>query len=452
MKLKMVRSVLRRTLALVALLALIVPKGSVAQEAFTIRQAIDYARSHSPALAIAANDQRRADAQAQEAVAGYLPQINGSGQFDDNLKRQTTFLPAGIFSDQPTPVQFGTQYSTNLSVQAEQTLIDVAQLNGIQANKPNTTMAAIKLKQAEEQVVYDVAKAYAQVQTYREQVKLLEENLKQYDALVPILRLRLANGVAQQLDLDRVEVTQRNIRSQLTVAQANYDVSIGQLQRTMGMPLEQPVIVVDEVRTDMAHREPVTKSFELNNLLSYQYNEQSELLYGIDLKRKRNAFLPTLSAYGRYGAMAQGNELAESYDNWFDYAAIGLKLNVPLFSGLRRTSQIKQSEIALQNLREQQRDANLGFQLNYKSANTRLLASTSTADRDAESLQLAERVFANTNLQYQQGLASLSDLLNADYQLKEARNNWTNSLLNRAVSLLDLERSKGTLLEYANTL
>lgn len=434
------------------LLAILVGTGLNAQQAFTLRQSIDYARSHSPAMAIAQNDQQKADALAQEAVAGYLPQINGSGAFDDNLKRQTTFLPAGIFSDQPTPVQFGTQYSTNLSVQAEQTLIDVAQLNGIQANKPNTAMAAIKVKQAEEQVVYDVAKAYAQVQAYREQVKLLEENLKQYDELVPILRLRLEKGVAQQLDVDRVEVTQRNIASQHTVAQANYEVSVAQLKRTMGMPMNEELQVTDEVKGSGDVRQPTNAGFALNNLLGYQYNQQSELLYGIDLKRKRNAFLPTLSAYGRYGAMAQGNDLAESYDNWFDYAAIGLKLNVPLFSGLRRTSQIKQSEIALQNLREQQRDANLGFELNYKSADTRLLASSSTADRDAESLRLAERVFANTNLQYQQGMASLSDLLNADYQLKEARNNWTTSLLNRAVALLDLERSKGTLLDYANTL
>lgn len=440
---------MKRILPLIAVLA---GTGLSAQQAFTLRQSIDYARSHSPAMAIAQNDQQKAEAQAQEAVAGYLPQINGTGAFDDNLKRQTTFLPAGIFSDQPTPVQFGTQYSTNLSVQAEQTLIDVAQLNGIQANKPNTAMAAIKLKQAEEQVVYDVAKAYAQVQTYKEQVKLLEENLKQYDELVPILRLRLEKGVAQQLDVDRVEVTQRNLASQHTVAQANHEVAVAQLKRTMGMPMNEDLSITDEVKGSGDVRQPSSTDFALTNLLGHQYNQQSELLYGIDLKRKRHAFLPTLSAYGRYGAMAQGNDLSQSYDNWFDYAAIGLKLNVPLFSGSRRTSQIKQSEIALQNLREQQRDANLGFELNYKSANTRLLASTSTADRDAESLRLAERVFANTNLQYQQGMASLSDLLNADYQLKEARNNWTTSLLNRAVALLDLERSKGTLLQYANTL
>ncbi len=432
-------------------LLLTIAGSAAAQQSMSLRQAIDYGRAHSPTMAIAANDQQKADAVAQEAVAGYLPQINGSGQLDDNIKRQTTILPAGTFGPEPVAVQFGTQFITTLNVQAEQTLIDVAQLNGIQANKPNTAMAAIKVKQAEEQVVYDVAKAYAQAQTYREQVQLLEANRKQYDELVPILQLRLEKGVVQQLDVDRVEVTQRNINSQLRVAQANYEVSVDQLKRTMGMPMAEALEVADAVRTDG----PATgtgNGFELGKVLGYQLNEQSELLYGIDLKRKRNMWLPTLSAYGRYGAMAQGNDLGGSYENWFDYAAIGLKLNVPLFSGLRRSSQIKQSEIALMNLREQQRDANLGFELNYKSANTRLLATSSTAQNDAESLELAERVFANTNLQYQQGTASLSDLLNADYQLQVARNNWTTSILNRSIAVLDLERSKGDLLTYANTL
>ncbi|MBX2971510.1 MAG: TolC family protein [Flavobacteriales bacterium] len=440
---------MKRLLPFIAVLAAV---NAHAQQAFTLRQAIDYGRSHSPQMAIAANDQRKADAMAQEAVAGYLPQVNGSGQLDDNLKRQTTILPAGTFGPEPVAVQFGTQFITTLNVQAEQTLIDVAQLNGIQANKPNLAMAGIKVKQAEEQVVYDVAKAYAQAQTYHAQVLLLEENLKQYDELVPILKLRLEKGVAQQLDLDRVEVTQRNIRSQLTVAQANHEVAVAQLKRAMGMPMQEGLVVADRVRPADDMRQPSATPFALSNLLGFKYNEQSVLLYGIDVKRKRNAWLPTLSAYGRYGAMAQGNDLGHSYDNWFDYAAIGLKLNVPLFSGLRRSSQLKQSEIALDNLREQQRSANLGFELDYRSADTRLLASTSTVANDEGNLKLAERVFANTNLQYQQGTATLSDLLNADYQLKEARNNWTTSVLNRSVAVLDVEKAKGTLLDYVNTL
>jgi len=425
---------------------------ATAQQPLTLRQAIDHGRAHSPSLALAANGERRADAQFHEALAGYLPQINGTGQFDDNLKRQTTILPAGAFGPEPVAVQFGTQFNTNLSVQAEQMLVDVAQINGLQANVTNRKMAALKKQQAEEQLVYDVCRAYLQAQVYGEQVKLLEENLKQYDELVPILTLRLEKGVAQPLDVDRVEVTQRNIASQLTVARANAEVATAQLKRTIGMPMNEDISLADPVPASADMRQPSAVPFALTNLSGAKYLEQALMAQTVDLRRKHNAYVPTLSAYGRYGAMAQGNDLGKSYDNWYDYASIGLKLNVPIFSSFRRLSQVKLSAIALDDLREQQRDANLGFELDHRSADTRLLASTTTVRNDEENLRLAERVFANTNLQYQQGLASLSDLLNADYQLKEARNSWTASLLNRSIAVIDLERSKGTLLAYVNTL
>lgn len=436
-----------RTL-LLPLLALSAP----AMAQLTLKEAIAYGKENSPTLVIAANDHAVAKAKAQEALSGYLPQVSGSGQLDDNLKRQTTILPPGIFGPDPTPVQFGTQYNTSLTLQGEQTLIDVSQLNGIQANKPNIAMADIQEQRAEEQLIYDVARAYAEALTYREQTRLLAENLQQYNELVPILELREAKGVAQPLDLDRTQVTQRNIRSQYTVAQAQYDIAVDRLKQVIGMPLSQPLVLTDSILDPNTVGAKRAESFALNNLLEYKYSEQSLLLYGIDLKRKRNAFLPTLSAYGRYGAMAQGNELGSSYNNWYDFASIGLKVNVPVFSGLRRSSQIKQSELALLSARETLKLNSSGWELNYRNADTRLTASEINVVNDAENLQLAEKLFAMTNTQYQEGLLSLSDLLTANYQLKEAQNNYTTSLLSNYLAIIELQRAQGSLIQFANAL
>ena len=436
-----------RTL-LLPLLALTAP----AMAQLTLKEAIAYGKEHSPTLVIAANDHAVTHAQAQEALSGYLPQVNGTGQLDDNLKRQTTILPAGIFSSEPTPVKFGTQFNTSLSLQGEQTLVDVGKLNGIQAIKPDIKRADIQLQQAEEKLIYDVARAYAEALTYREQTRLLADNLQQYDDLLPILQLRQEKGVAQPLDLDRTQVTQRNIKSQYTVSQANYDVAVDRLKQVIGLPLDQLVELTDSILDPRNIGALGSDGFVLGNLLEYKYSEQMLLLYGIDLKSKRNAFLPTLSAYGRYGTMAQGNDLGSSYQNWYDFAAIGLKLNVPIFSGMRRVSQIKQSELALSSAREQLKLNSSGWELTYRNADTRLTASEINVNNDAENLNLAEKVFAVTNKQYQEGLVSLSDVLTANYQLKEAQNNYTTSLLNNYLAIIDIQRAKGSLIQFANAL
>lgn len=434
--------------------ALLCATVSLAQQSHTmsLKEAITYGRQHSPALVISTNDVYKAKAQAAETRGALLPQINVGGQLDDNIKRQTTYLPAGIFSETPMPVELGTQYSTSLSIQSEQALFDMSLHQAMRANQPNMAMARIRNEQTEEQLVYDASRAYAQALIHQEQVRLLAENQKQYDELVPILQLRLEKGVVQQLDVDRVEVTRRNIISQRTVAQANYDLAIAQLQRVIGMPLENKLTLSDPVELAAGLRTPTPDPFYLEGLSSHRLSEQSILLKEIDMKRKRSMRLPTLSSYGRFGALAQGDDFGGHFDTWNSYNTIGLKMNVPLFNGFRRTSQIKQAEIDLMNAREQMKLNELGWQLDYRNAETRMTASQSTVANDEENLHLAERVFANTTLQYQQGLAPLSDLLNADYQLQEARNNYTTSLLNHYIATIDVEKAKGSLIDFAQTL
>lgn len=434
--------------------ALLCATVSIAQQSHTmsLKEAIAYGRANNPAITIAANDQKRAGAQAAEARNAFLPEIYVSGTADDYIKRQTTYLPAGVFGEEPMPVRLGTQFATSAALVSEQKLIDFTIYQNIKATAPNMEIARLRGVQTEEQLIYDASKAYAQALIHQEQVRLLAENQKQYDELVPILRLRLEKGVAQPLDVDRVEVTRRNIISQRTVAEANYALAIDQLKRAIGMPLGDELVLSDRIDATSTPKRPTTSGFALTALSSHRISEQSILMKEFELKRRRAMALPSLSSYSRFGALAQGDDLSGHLDRWNSYNSMGLKLHVPLFSGFRRSNQVKQAELDLLSAREQMKLNEMGWELDHRNAGTRLTASESTVANDAENLRLAEQVFANTNLQYQQGLSPLSDLLNADYQLQEARNNYTTSVLNHYIATIDLEKSKGTLLDFAQTL
>jgi outer membrane protein len=62
--------------------------------------------------------------------------------------------------------------------------------------------------------------------------------------------------------------------------------------------------------------------------------------------------------------------------------------------------------------------------------------------------KLAEDVYADTRLQYQQGTGSPLDLIQAESSLKEAQNNYTSKLFNLYSARIDLEYSKGTLKNF----
>jgi len=58
---------------------------------------------------------------------------------------------------------------------------------------------------------------------------------------------------------------------------------------------------------------------------------------------------------------------------------------------------------------------------------------------------LAQEVLDNTKNNYYQGLASLTDLLDAENSLTEAQNNYTSALLDYKLAEIQLIKSKGEL-------
>ncbi len=135
-----------------------------------------------------------------------------------------------------------------------------------------------------------------------------------------------------------------------------------------------------------------------------------------------------------------------------DFSAIGLKLTVPLFDGFKRKSQYTQTKLqrdnAVKNLELDKQSFNMEYRNNY----TKMGKAQKSMAIDQNNIQLALSVFTSVNLQYQKGITDLTDWLNAQYSLREAQANYLNSLYNFCIAGIDLEKSKGTLLQFYKSL
>jgi outer membrane efflux protein len=87
----------------------------------------------------------------------------------------------------------------------------------------------------------------------------------------------------------------------------------------------------------------------------------------------------------------------------------------------------------------------LAMDLAYENAHSRLTNNLLTIDSQKENVKLAEEVLLNTQNNYQQGLASLTDLLEAERSLSDAKNNYTNALLDYKLAEIQLLKSQGKL-------
>ena len=130
---------------------------------------------------------------------------------------------------------------------------------------------------------------------------------------------------------------------------------------------------------------------------------------------------------------------------WSDYSAISVGLNVPIFSGFGTRAKIRQAQIESEALEATLKDTRLAMDFAAKNAQSELTNNLLTIDSQKENVKLAEEVLLNTQNNYQQGLASLTDLLDAERSLSDAKNNYTSALLNYKLAEIALLKAQGKL-------
>ena len=442
---------MKRILVYLSALLLLGSVPGQAQSAWSLKQCIDYGLEHYGTVRLADYQKQTADQQARQALGLYLPQVSGTGNFTDNIKLQTSVIPAGIFGPEPTRIAFGQKYQTNVSASATQAIYDKSLILGLKANKPNQQLADLNSRATREDIVYNITSNYYQVFVAQQQIALLRDNLERTQQVLDILKLQRDNGVIQPVDYTNTEVTYNNTRSQLSLAENDLNLALNTLKYQMGLSQDQPLALPDSLPQDQVPALGLVQ-FDVNNLAGYQQGETNLTLQRLQLDRIRAGYQPTLSANASYGTLAFANDFGGAFRNFNSFGSIGLTLRVPIFDGLQRDAQVKQQKLTVLTQEEQQKLNASAYQLQFNNSQSQLQRAQATAQNDERTVKQAQEVYNITTLQYKQGVKGLTDLINADNQYRQAQSNYINSLINFYRARLDLEQSQGTLLSFYNQL
>ena len=431
---------------LILLGVLLLGSSSWAQSPMSLKECIDYGLKHHGMQVVAANDIASAKQKVREGLASYLPQVNGQVAFDDNIVRPTTVIPAGAFSPQEIKIQFGNQYNTNAVIQLDQVVYDRSMLLGLQILDPYADIAVITKEKNEQMLMYGAAMSYYQVQIYMEQKRLLSENIGKFEKLANVLKLQVAQGVARKMDYDRIAVTLANLHAQEEVMGNEIEMAYNRLKNAIGMALDEPLTVApgawneaDALSTHATVGGGVGKSLDL------KIQEKAISIQEIQLRRSQAMYLPTLGVYARTGAQAFGDDFTKAYSKWYGYASIGLSLKIPIWNSFRTPAQVKQNELALLTARENFKLSKNQIELQQQNAEVQWYSAQASIDGTKKNMELAKDILDVTQLQMEQGVATLSDLLSADYAHKEAQTNYITALLRVITARLEFEKAQGTL-------
>ena len=424
-------------------------------KSLTLKEAINYALENKADAKKAKLKVENSEYQIQEIRSRALPQISANGNLTYNPVLQTTVIDGANFGQPGSIIQanFGQKWISTAGVSLTQALFDQSVFIGLKAAKSTREFYQINQQLTEEQVIERVANNYYQVYVQRQKLTVIDSTYKNTTKVRNIIKGQFDNGLAKKIDLDRILVKISNINTQRQQVLNAVQIQENTLKFYMGMPIETQIVIPNtafEVSSQSLSELPNT-----SNRTEYLLLKKQEQLLTYQKKAVEAGYYPTVSLSAGYNYIGQGPVMpigGKPADGvyWSDFSSIGLNLKVPIFTGFGTRAKVRQADIDLRSIKEDLNDTKLSLDLAFANAKTQIDNSLTTINNQKENAQLAKEVLDNTRNNYIQGLASLTDLLDAENSLTEAQNNYTSAILDYKLAEIQLIKSKGELKSLIN--
>ncbi len=419
-------------------------------ESLSIQEAVAYAKQHSYQVKKVLEDVRIQQQVNREVTASALPQVNGSFNFINNIKLPVSLVPGEFFGGAPgtfIPVQFGVQYSATTGAELNQILFDGQVFVGLQARNAAMEFARKNAEITEEAIAVNVHKVYYQLLIGEQQLDLYHDNIERFEKLYHDTREIYKNGFAEQLDVDKVNVTLTNLRTDSLKLKTQLNNGYLGLKMLLGMPLTDSLVLTDQLNDELIKENLLDSAYSFTDRREFQLLQIGKELNDYNVKRYKLMALPTVSAFGNYFTNAQRNEFDffKSGGRWFQQSTLGLRINIPIFDGNRRRALLEQARSAVRKTEYDMELLKLSIENDVASARNRFRDAVLAVDAQQKNIELAERVFDQTKKKYEQGLGSNTEINTAQTELRSAQTNLYAALYDAALAKVDYLKAIGKL-------
>lgn len=433
---------------------------ATAQQAtpLSLQACMDYALKHNYNIKNAQLDVQIQKAQNDQTLSVSYPHINAKAELDDFLNPQKTFIDGStfVFPGQ-TPAPYGTivplaftiPYATSASISGSQLLFDGGVFIAWKARNTVLEFARLNGQVTEENVRYNVYKAYNSLVIAYRQYGIIKSSLVYARSLQHDLEITRQNGFAEKIDVERTEVQVNNLANDSIRIGNLLTVSEQMLKYQMGMDINTPIVLTDTVLEERKQNTLALLNEEehYDRVPEFNVVNTSLKLNEFNLRRYQLAALPSLSAFG-----AMGYNYGEDYFSklfFFPHYAfnsmIGVQLNVPIFNGYIRHFQITETKLDIEKSKNNIEFMKQSIDFQAATSRTSLKNAILQVQSQRRNMEVANDVLDLAQKKYKAGVGSNLEVTQAQTDLLRAQTNYFSALLDLINAEADLKKALGLL-------
>lgn len=406
-------------------------------------------------------DREKSEEAAKEILGALLPQINGSANLTGNIQKSKFIMPNFINEFLPPNMQdpnaskymqieMGTNYSAGIGVSLTQQILNMSLFNAVDIASIAKNMAALGVESKEEDVISQTAGIFYSIQVTQYAVSQFDKSIDLINKMVTAMEASYASGIVRKVDADRIKVTKINLETQRNAIKNAVEVQKNLLKLQMGSDMNRPL---DVTPIDLSFFENKTLNtdffqFDLGRQTPYKLMVQQKSIGDLQKKSALYESMPVLVLNVNYNYNGVSDQFFRGETNyWYPNSMAVLSLKLPIFGGLSRSSKLKQAALEQSKIQQDISALESSLSMAYLNASMKLEDSRKTIESQKENMALAQEVFNVTEINYNQGLSSLSDVLNANTSLIQAQVNYADALNNFMKAYIELRKTNGTIRE-----
>lgn len=415
----------------------------------SLEEAVGLAMEHNLGLKASRYGEESARYSELQQWSNIMPSISAKASYNRQVKKPVMFFP----EDSPMAkmgngtMEIGSDNSYTGSITATLPLLAMPAYRGIQGSKVDKKIAQEQVRNAKVNLAGQVRLAYISILLAEKSLAVMDSSMATAERTLRNVENLTRQGLTAEYDLVRARVQVSNLRplhvqavQGLETAQLSFRTLLGMgdtVALALTGTLETLVAACDEAALLEENTLQNNSDLRLMALQSEKLHRQYQMA--------RETLWPTLAAFANYQIASQANSFDFSKYKWVNSLVIGVQLDIPLFSGLRKHWQIQQVKIGQRQLEAQTSYTRDMMQTQVVTARQQMLAARESMLASQEGEVMARQGVSIAQTRFSAGAGTLLELNDAEMALTQASLNYHQAQYNFARAYVQYMQLRGDL-------
>lgn len=407
-----------------------------------LNKAIEIALSESPTMRIADRNVNIKQEYKKEQIVALFPDVSLASNYNRTLLKQTMSMDMG---GQTMNIKVGRDNTYSVGANLSLPIVAPAIWSSLKLSSMDIDLAMESARSSKLDLINQVKQAFFTYLLAKESYNVLLESYANLEASNQIVTNSYNQGLVSEFEKLRSDVTLQNQRPTINTAANGVRLAAMRLKVLLGMDIAEPVIfdgkISDYEQSVIAAGVPSTEEMTL------AYNSAlRQLDLGIEeleqsKKIVRGSSLPMLALAGAFQYSGMGDD-GGKFTN-YPYSYIALSLQIPIVGWASTHYKLKQSDLNIENMRDQRLDVERNLRLGVQSYLDNMQQALDELEADQQTLNQAQKAYEIAQKQYEVGMNTWLDLMSAELALTNTRLSFCQSIFNYLTAKANLDATLG---------